>query len=102
MQSASATESASDIDVQTAHTPVESSHKTTKKSSGKRTAVSAGKYSPQYAPLGQICHHSIKLIETGSPVSKKLKAECEAASEELHFGLLVPFKNHEDGLKAFS
>ena len=26
----------------------------------------------------------------------------EASSEELHFGTLVPFKNHEDGLKAFS
>ena len=23
-------------------------------------------------------------------------------SEELHFGLLIPFKNHEDGLKAFA
>ena len=52
--------------------------------------------------MGYICHHSIKLIETGSPVAKKLKAEREAASEELHFGSLVPFKNYEDGLKAFS
>jgi len=52
--------------------------------------------------LGYICRHSIKLIETGSPVAKKLKAEREEASEELHFGLLVPLKNHEDGLKAFS
>jgi len=53
MQSPSATESASDSDIQTVHTPVESVQNTTKKSSGKRTAVGAGKYSPFNT------HHSV-------------------------------------------
>ena len=53
MQSPSATESASDSDIQTVHTPVESAQNTTKKSSGKRSAVSAGKYSPFNT------HHSV-------------------------------------------
>ena len=44
------------------------------------------------------------IVPVGSPVAKKLKAEfeLEAEKEELHFGTLVPFKNHEDGLQAFS
>ena len=41
-------------------------------------------------------------VPVGSPVAKKLKAELEAEKEELHFGTLVSFKNHEDGLQAFS
>ena len=55
MQSPSTTESASesDSDIQTVHTPVESAQNTTKKSSGKRSAVSAGKYSPFNT------HHSV-------------------------------------------
>ena len=53
MQSPRATKSASDSDVQTVHTPVESAQNTTKKSSGKRSAVSAGKYSPFNT------HHSV-------------------------------------------
>ena len=42
------------------------------------------------------------IVPVGSPVAKKLKAELEAEKEELHFGTLVSFKNHEDGLQAFS
>ena len=44
------------------------------------------------------------IAPVGSPVAKKLKVELEAEKEELHFGTLVPFKNHEDGLslQAFS
>ena len=42
------------------------------------------------------------IVPVGSPVAKKLKTELEAEKEELHFGTLVPFKNHEDGLQAFS
>ena len=42
------------------------------------------------------------IVPVGSPVAKKLKAELAAEKEELHFGTLVPFKNHKDGLQAFS
>ena len=40
-------------------------------------------------------------IGTGSPAAKKWKAKEDKAAE-LHFGLILPLKNHEDGLKAFS
>ena len=51
--------------------------------------------------MNYACVHSIYLNCTGSLVIKKLKGECEKANEELHFGTLVPFKNHADGFKVF-
>ena len=40
-------------------------------------------------------------IGTGSPAAKKQKS-LEDEAPELHFGSLLPFKNHEDRLKTFS
>ena len=40
-------------------------------------------------------------IPLGSPAATKRQAK-GADKPELHFGTLLPFKNHEDGLKAFS
>ena len=42
-------------------------------------------------------HH----IGTGHPAAKKQKAKQDYTSK-LSFGLLIPFKNHKEGLKAFS
>ena len=40
-------------------------------------------------------------IQTCSPAAKKQKAKQDYTSK-LSFGLLIPFKNHKEGLKAFS
>ena len=40
-------------------------------------------------------------VPLGSPVAMKLQVK-GAEKPELHFGTLLPFKNHEDGLKALS
>ena len=40
-------------------------------------------------------------IGIGSPAVKKRKS-LEDKAPEIHFGSLLLFKNHEDGLKAFS
>ena len=40
-------------------------------------------------------------VPLGSPIATKRQAK-GADKPELHFRTLLPFKNHEDGLKAFS
>ena len=40
-------------------------------------------------------------VPLGSPVATKRQVK-GADKPELHFGTLLPFKNHENGLKAFS
>ena len=40
-------------------------------------------------------------VPVGSPAAIKRQAK-GADKPELHFGTLLPFKNHENGLKAFS
>ena len=52
-------------------------------------------------PGKKTCTDTIVHISTGSPAVKKHKAN-QDNSEELHFGLLLPFKNQKEGLKAFS
>ena len=41
-------------------------------------------------------------ILPGSPAAKKRKMDKEGDEDELHFGTLIPFKNHDEGLKSFS
>ena len=42
-------------------------------------------------------------VPLGSPILIVTKRQAKGADKpELHFGTLLPFKNHEDGLKAFS
>ena len=56
-------------------------------------------------PENNRCHKSTYIlcvyVPLGSPVATKHQAK-GAEKPELHFGTLLPFKNHEDGLKAFS
>ena len=55
----------------------------------------------QNTRLSYTCVHNSLCICKGSPVSKKHKVKQDPLNEQLHFGSLIPFKNHEDGMKAF-
>ena len=56
-------------------------------------------------PENKTCRKSTYILSVcvplGSPTATKRQAK-GADKSELHFGTLLPFKNHEDGLKAFS